>query len=150
MDPSAIKYAAGLFGPFTSRAVAEVQLRMDVQPTGVYDQAVKKQLENELRKASSTTDKPAKVPVEPATKTEQPGTLHEEATKGAVDVEPTTPVTTEPAEPAVEFPGEWRSSVADLVEMGFPVPAAQAALLSTAGEMNAAVKQLVSLERSGI
>merc|ERR1712137_1373858 len=52
MVPGAIRFASGLYGQFTSAAVADVQRSLGRTPTGVYDAAVRACLLKELNAAS--------------------------------------------------------------------------------------------------
>lgn len=61
--PGAIRFASGLYGPFTRAAVADVQRSIGTSPTGVYDAHVRDQLLKELTEVSApggeTADKKA-------------------------------------------------------------------------------------------
>lgn len=63
MVPGAIRFASGLYGPFTRAAVADVQRSIGASPTGVYDAHVRDQLLKELTEVSApggeTADKKA-------------------------------------------------------------------------------------------
>ena len=52
MEPNAIRYGAGMFGPFTQEAVCRVQRRMGIQPTGHYDSTIKASLQKQLTQMS--------------------------------------------------------------------------------------------------
>jgi len=53
MVPGAIRFASGLYGQFTSAAVADIQRSLGRTPTGVYDGAVRAQLLKELTAAKA-------------------------------------------------------------------------------------------------
>jgi len=55
MVPGAIRFASGLYGQFTSAAVADIQRSLGHTPTGIYDPAVRAQLLKELTAASANT-----------------------------------------------------------------------------------------------
>merc|ERR1712166_567613 len=52
MEPNAIRYGAGMFGPFTQEAICQVQRRMGIQPTGQYDSTTKGSLQKQLTQIS--------------------------------------------------------------------------------------------------
>jgi hypothetical protein len=55
MEPSAICYYVGYFGPRTQQAIAKVQTVMKLEPTGRYETAVMHQLEIDLATAESAS-----------------------------------------------------------------------------------------------
>ena len=68
MVPGAIRFASGLYGQFTSAAVADVQKSLGVNPSGVYNAAVRAQLLQELTAVSDPAPS-ASLSAQPAVQT---------------------------------------------------------------------------------
>jgi len=58
LHPSSVRYARGLYGPFTTRAIATLQERNLAHPTGVFDSSVRQTLLNEINAKSKPTTTP--------------------------------------------------------------------------------------------
>lgn len=66
MSPRAVMFCKGMYGPRTTQAVQETQLELQVEPTGVYDDAVKALLESEIAAKADEPESPADKAAVPA------------------------------------------------------------------------------------
>merc|ERR1711871_394212 len=59
LHPSAVRFAKGIYGPRTTAAIAALQARGDRTATGVYDEALRTQLQQALSDQQTTTRTPS-------------------------------------------------------------------------------------------
>jgi len=176
MHPQAVRFARGMYGPRTTQAVAALQDRYQLKPTGVFDSDIRAKILAELvgespadENTTSTTeavDPAADEAAEEAEANERAALLISmgfsqdqvkgalEATKGSLERAADWLFVNHPVEQAEELPPvpvfkeEWAEVAADLVEMGFEEERAKQVLVQTEGDFKAAIKLMVDQERN--
>lgn len=128
MQPSAIQYRSGVYGPRTAEAVVRLQQAMDMTPTGQFDNMVREHLIKKLipqppqASGGETTSDPSQV-------------VDEETTNDTPQTEPAT----------LEQPPTILSKKQQLLlEMGFAQSDIEAVLTATNGSLNQAAAWLVA------